>query len=68
MQHALETLTGLRPGEQILMLDGHPLDKAQPLSHYGLPSVSAFLGSGGSYLCVHVLGHTRPLAVLNTQS
>ena len=38
---AVETLSGLRPADQILMLDGQPLvDKMQLLSHFGLPSVS----------------------------
>jgi len=39
LHNGLETLTGLRPADQIVMLNGQPLDKMQPLSYYGLPSV-----------------------------
>lgn len=41
VHHALESLTGLRPAEQILMLRGHPLDKNQLLAHYHINSTGS---------------------------
>lgn len=41
MQHALATLTDIAASEQILIVNGTPLDARQPLSAYRLPNAPA---------------------------
>jgi len=41
VQHALATLTDIAASEQILIVNGTPLDARQPLSAYRLPNAPA---------------------------